>query len=126
MTNQFLNPEYSIAGLLLFVLWHHCHPTVVATSAIVSTCNWFHVLVLLLPQADQKQTSGGFWQGVRGGLKHVGNALNHAGKLNQVDHPLSLGGLAQARQLKQQIAALSKDAQAPGSALLRCRPALYL
>ena len=36
MTNQFLNPEYSIAGLLLFVLWHHCHPTVVATSAIVT------------------------------------------------------------------------------------------
>ena len=44
----------------------------------------------------------------RGGLKHVGNALNHAGKLNQarkstarqffweVDHPLSAGGLAQA------------------------------
>ncbi|CAK9079172.1 Probable folate-biopterin transporter 2 [Durusdinium trenchii] len=59
----------------------------------------------------------------RGGLKHVGNALNHAGKLNQVDHPLSAGGLAQARQLRQQIAALASDSQPSqaASSLLRCR-----
>lgn len=79
--------------------------------------------LLDLGEVDQKQSTGGFWQGVRGGLKHVGNALNHAGKLNQVDHPLSAGGLAQARQLRQQIAALASDSQPSqaASSLLRCR-----
>jgi len=83
-----------------------------------------HTDLLDLGEADlQKQSTGGFWQGVRGGLKHVGNALNHAGKLNQVDHPLSAGGLAQARQLRNQIAALTTESQPSQAAtsLLRCR-----
>lgn len=83
-----------------------------------------HTDLLDLGEADlQKQSTGGFWQGVRGGLKHVGNALNHAGKLNQVDHPLSAGGLAQARQLRQQINALTAESQPSQAAtsLLRCR-----
>eukprot|EP00913_Durusdinium_trenchii_P029767 g27894.t1 len=82
-------------------------------STLISLNNIGRFLCVVV---DQKQSTGGFWQGVRGGLKHVGNALNHAGKLNQVDHPLSAGGLAQARQLRQQIAALASDSQ-PSQAL---------
>ncbi|CAJ1401285.1 unnamed protein product [Effrenium voratum] len=79
--------------------------------------------LLDLGEDPGKQSSGGFWQGVRGGLKHVGNALNHAGKLNQVDHPLSAGGLTQARQLRQQIAALAEgdSVEASAAILLQCR-----
>eukprot|EP00933_Yihiella_yeosuensis_P017763 TRINITY_DN14788_c0_g1_i1.p1 TRINITY_DN14788_c0_g1~~TRINITY_DN14788_c0_g1_i1.p1 ORF type:complete len:509 (+),score=108.61 TRINITY_DN14788_c0_g1_i1:164-1528(+) len=76
------------------------------------------------PEAETQKQSGpsSFWQGVRGGLKHVGNAINHAGKLKEVDHPLSAGGVSQVRQLRSSIAALIQDgAQGAGASLVDCR-----
>lgn len=76
--------------------------------------------------ADKNQSgvAAGFWQGVRGGVKHVANALGHAGSLNQVDHPLSHGGLLQARALKNSIEKIAAEPQfghSASSMLLQCR-----
>mmetsp|Transcript_45218 Transcript_45218/g.131580 ORF Transcript_45218/g.131580 Transcript_45218/m.131580 type:complete len:577 (+) Transcript_45218:2-1732(+) len=78
-------------------------------------------------QASQAQSSAsqaslgqqpqhrGFWQGVRGGVKHVVNAVSHAGKLNQVDHQLSVSGIAEARALRASILAVCDAAAAASS-----------
>jgi len=80
--------------------------------------------------ADRQQsqsTRSGLMQAVRGGVKHVANALQNADKLQQVDHSLSMGGLVQARTLRRKIASVVQNDAGPlsqsgaASILLRCK-----
>jgi len=68
---------------------------------------------------------GKFWQGVRGGIgRHVRNAISHAGNLHQVDHPLSFGGLQEARALRRAIGSLvaaRASVTGPASCILECK-----
>lgn len=80
----------------------------------------------MLESGDKSDTQKGkFWQGVRQGVgKHVRNAIHHAGNLHQVDHPLSFGGLQEARALRVAISALVADragATSPASSILACK-----
>lgn len=74
--------------------------------------------------SSPNQSKQGFWKGVRGGIKHVGNAIGQAEKLKKVDHGLSIGGIAEARQLRKRIASLlarsTEITDGPESALLEC------
>lgn len=57
-----------------------------------------------------------FWQGVRGGVKHVVKTVSHANRLNQVDHQLSAKGIVEARALRASILGVCKgslEAPAP-------------
>jgi len=64
---------------------------------------------------------GGFWKGVRGGVKQMANVIGHADRLHQVDHPLSWGGMGQVRTLRKSISVLLASPQSGASAdLVRC------
>jgi len=80
----------------------------------------------LLESHEKSDTpKGKFWQGVRGGIgRHVRNAISHAGNLHQVDHPLSFGGLQEARALRIAIDALVSDRASvtrAASSILECK-----
>lgn len=61
----------------------------------------------------------GFWQGVRGGVKHVVNAVSHAGTfMKHVDHQLSASGIAEARALRASIAAVRSLLKVGGGGLV--------
>lgn len=65
---------------------------------------------------DDEKVAGGFWQGVRGGLKHLGNSVTHANKLKQVDHQLSAGGVVEAQALRAHMSGVVQ-AEAAGTEL---------
>lgn len=68
---------------------------------------------------------GRLGKAVRSSVKHVANALLHAGQVKQVDHPLSVGGLAEARALRASVAGLTGSdglpPDSPESAVLGCK-----